>query len=100
VPGMRRLPPIRSGHFSRLRGIFVMDKLPEIFTGRLLSFSESGKFYILSDGKRRFFAGARHFPNGLNNDALVTFTLSPAKQGKLPEVERVIFAAQETEAAL
>jgi hypothetical protein len=69
--------------------------LPETFTGRLLSFNESGKFYILSDGKRRFFAGARHFPNGLNTDALVTFTLSPAKKGNLPEVEKVIFGPQE-----
>jgi len=80
-------------------GPFVVDKLPEIFTGRLLSFNESGKFYILSDGKRRFFAGARHFPNGLNTDLLVTFTIQATQKGKLPEVEKVIFAPQETEAA-
>jgi hypothetical protein len=75
-----------------------MTQLPEIFAGRLLSFNESGKFYILSDGKRRFFAGARHFPNGLNTDALVTFTIQATQKGKLPEVEKVIFAPQETEA--
>jgi hypothetical protein len=51
-------------------GPFVVDKLPENFTGRLLSFNESGNFYILSDGKRRFFADARHFPNGSNTDSL------------------------------
>jgi hypothetical protein len=51
-------------------GPFVVDKLSEIFTGRLLSFIESGNFYILSDCKRRFFADGRHFPNGLNTDSL------------------------------
>jgi hypothetical protein len=51
-------------------GPFVVDKLSEIFTGRLLSFNESGNSYILSDGKRRLFADARHFPDGPNTDSL------------------------------
>jgi len=77
----------------------AMTQLPELFTARLLSHNAEKGFYILSDGKRRFFAGGRHFPNGLNTDALVTFTIQAVQKGKLPEVGKVIFAPQETEAA-
>jgi hypothetical protein len=68
--------------------------LPETSTVRLLSFNESGKFYILSDGKHRFFADARHFPNGLSTGELVTFTIQATQKGKLPEIEKVIFAPE------
>jgi hypothetical protein len=44
------------------------------------------------------FAGGRHFPSGLNTDALVTFTIQATQRKNLPEVEKVIFARQETEA--
>jgi hypothetical protein len=58
----------------------AMTQLPELFTARLLSHNAKKGFYILSDGKRRFFAGGRHFPNGLNTDALVTFTIQAVKR--------------------
>jgi hypothetical protein len=65
-----------------------MTQLPELFTARLLSHNAEKSFYILSDGKRLFFAGGRHFSNGLNTDVLVTFTIQAAQKERLPESKK------------
>jgi hypothetical protein len=66
--------------------------LPEIRVGRLLSYNERGRFYIIFDGKQRYFANRKHFPNGLPPDELVSFTIAPPTgKGRLPELDQVLF---------
>ena len=84
--------------FCVLKATFLMTDTdtPEIVVARLLSSKADRNFYILSDGKERFFCGGRHFPNGLSPDELVSVTVQDSRKGKLREVKEVIFQQGET----
>jgi hypothetical protein len=70
--------------------------LPEIFTGRLLSHNTEKGFFILSDGKQRFFCDARLFSVALQPDDLVSFTTKPPNPGtKFPRVDKIVFSPTE-----
>jgi hypothetical protein len=69
-----------------------MTDLPELHTARMLRHDAERRFYILSDGRQRFFASERFFPNGIKENELVTFTTrQPAKGQKFPAVASVVF---------
>ena len=92
MPGVfRRTCRYASGIFLFRNRTLSMTDTPEIFVARLLSSKADRNFYILSDGKERFFCGGRHFPNGLSPDELVSFTVQQSRKGKLREVKEILF---------
>ncbi len=67
-------------------------EIPESHTARLVSHNAEKRFFILSDGRQRFFASERFFPHGLKENELVTFTVRPPGRGqKFPAVTQVFF---------
>jgi hypothetical protein len=68
----------------------------EIFVGRLLIHNPEKKFYILSDGEKRFYAPERLFPSGLERDKLISFTAYPLRPGnKFPCIKKLVFEEQQ-----
>lgn len=69
-----------------------MTDLPELHTARLVSHNREKRFFILSDGRQRFFASERFFPNGIKENELISFTVRPPGKGqKFPAVASVVF---------